>query len=437
YEVKQKIFLSILLMFSIFNFACFNAGGTNENSINNPEQTGILAVHLSTAAGKTLLPDLDMDPASFTLTGSGPSGESFSVNSNQEMATITGLAIGEWTIQVDALNGESQGVGSGSGTVTVLGDQAVFLPIIVTPYDGFGSLDITVRWNAGDTANPSIEAQLLPQSGAPLTPGFNITGGNTGAYTNSSLATGYYTLTLSFSDTGVPVMGAVEIVRIVKDQVTSGTFEFYEINKAIGDIQVDIETEMDDPITVSINGTQDTQYQGHSMNLEASVPVDTGNVTYVWYLNGVSQSTGSTFTSGSDLAIGAYRIDVTAFTADGKRGGSAAHTFHVVEAPATKDITTFVFEAANNSGLPSDVSAVISGTSISAELPYGTDVSALVASFLTTGESVTVDSMQQESGVTANDFTSPVIYRVTAADSTEQDYSVTVTIALPSTPWPG
>ncbi|MCP4134106.1 MAG: hypothetical protein GY754_24250 [bacterium] len=32
----------------------------------------------------------------------------------------------------------------------------------------------------------------------------------------------------------------------------------------------------------------------------------------------------------------------------------------------------FVFEAANNSGLLYDVSAVISGTSISAELPYGT-----------------------------------------------------------------
>jgi len=61
--------------------------------------------------------------------------------------------------------------------------------------------------------------------------------------------------------------------------------------------------------------------------------------------------------------------------------------------------------------------------------PYGTDVTALVASFTTTGESVSVGGTTQNSGTTANDFSSSVIYRVTAADSTWQDYTVTVAVA--------
>ena len=36
----------------------------------------------------------------------------------------------------------------------------------------------------------------------------------------------------------------------------------------------------------------------------------------------------------------------------------------------------------------------------------------------------------QTSGVTVNDFTSPVVYTVTAEDGTEQDWTVTVTCAL-------
>ncbi len=51
-------------------------------------------------------------------------------------------------------------------------------------------------------------------------------------------------------------------------------------------------------------------------------------------------------------------------------------------------------------------------------MPSGTDVTALVATFTTAaGATVTVGSTHQESGVTPNDFTKPVVYTVTAAGS--------------------
>ena len=46
-------------------------------------------------------------------------------------------------------------------------------------------------------------------------------------------------------------------------------------------------------------------------------------------------------------------------------------------------------------------------------MPPGTDVTALVATFTTTGASVKVGSTVQVSGTTANDFTYPVVYTVT------------------------
>jgi len=66
---------------------------------------------------------------------------------------------------------------------------------------------------------------------------------------------------------------------------------------------------------------------------------------------------------------------------------------------------------------------------ITVTMPYGTNVTALVATFSTTGVSVKVGATVQISGTTPNDFTSPVTYTVTAADATTQDYTVTVTVS--------
>jgi hypothetical protein len=86
----------------------------------------------------------------------------------------------------------------------------------------------------------------------------------------------------------------------------------------------------------------------------------------------------------------------------------------------SKTITAFSLNGA---------SGIISGTNIGVTVPYGTDVSALAATFNTTGASVDIGMIVQENGVTPNDFSDPVVYRVTAADSSFQDYTVTVTIA--------
>jgi hypothetical protein len=72
------------------------------------------------------------------------------------------------------------------------------------------------------------------------------------------------------------------------------------------------------------------------------------------------------------------------------------------------------------------------GKTIAVSMPYGTEVTAMVATFTTTGASVTVGSTAQINGTTVNDFTGPVVYAVTAVDATSQNYTVVVTVAASS-----
>jgi hypothetical protein len=69
---------------------------------------------------------------------------------------------------------------------------------------------------------------------------------------------------------------------------------------------------------------------------------------------------------------------------------------------------------------------------IAVSMPNGTDVKNLVATFATTGTSVTIGSVKQTSAIGKNDFTAPVIYTVTAADLTTTAYAVTVTVTTGS-----
>ena len=98
-------------------------------------------------------------------------------------------------------------------------------------------------------------------------------------------------------------------------------------------------------------------------------------------------------------------------------------TVTVAPSPA-KALTAFSFASPAATGVINEGAHTIALT-----VPFGTNVTALVASFTTTGASVRVGATTQVSGTTANNFTTPVTYTVTAADASTQDYVVTVTVA--------
>ncbi len=280
-------------------------------------------------ANRTILPDTDMNIASYAVTGAGPAGASFSVETSQTSVVVGSLAFGDWTVTVEAKNGDGVVIANGTGTTTVHTGQSSSVAVSVRPLDGVGVLDLAVTWNAADTELPAIDAQLVPVTGEARTLDFTITNGNTGTFHAEDVATGYHTLIVKLLDNGQLAMGAVEVVRIVDGGTSAGSFDFPEINKPGGSVIVTLTPEMADPLTVSIDGAVSMLALGQSMTVTANTAEAVDNVVYVWYLNGESVGTGNTFTFGSSLGIGVYRLDVTAVTADGTRAGSAGLTFNV------------------------------------------------------------------------------------------------------------
>ena len=144
-------------------------------------------------------------------------------------------------------------IGQGTETATVQYNETKTLNIIVSPLDGYRTLDLQVYWTAEEVSSPAIEAKLMPSSGDPINLSFVINNGNTATCTNNTIPTGYYTLDLQLFDAGTLAIGAVEVVRIMKNQVTAGTFKFCGLMLK-GNIQVNIIPELKEAIDIILHG---------------------------------------------------------------------------------------------------------------------------------------------------------------------------------------
>jgi hypothetical protein len=109
-------------------------------------------------------------------------------------------------------------------------------------------------------------------------------------------------------------------------------------------------------------------------------------------------------------------------TDDGGVGGGTDAGLILSDARA---ITAFSFLTADNTGFPADVAGTISGTSIALTLPAGTALTRLVPTLAFEGALVPANK-------TAQDFTHPVSYTVTADDGASTTYEVTVTVTAPT-----
>jgi Ice-binding-like len=101
---------------------------------------------------------------------------------------------------------------------------------------------------------------------------------------------------------------------------------------------------------------------------------------------------------------------------------------------SAKAINTFSL-AWTTAGTSANATGIIDQTqkTIKVTVPYGTVLTPMYATFTTTGASVTVDPgtgpVTQKTGVTANDFSNPVSYKVTGADGTWATYTVLITVS--------
>lgn len=97
--------------------------------------------------------------------------------------------------------------------------------------------------------------------------------------------------------------------------------------------------------------------------------------------------------------------------------------------PARLKFLSFSFAPEHNGQIYSEVALTASGNTLSGDiLYYRTDLTQLAASFETNGAKVTVGSTEQKSGVTVNDFTKAVAYRIYTPAGQFREFKVTVRI---------
>ncbi|NLA16126.1 MAG: spore coat protein CotH [Bacteroidales bacterium] len=99
---------------------------------------------------------------------------------------------------------------------------------------------------------------------------------------------------------------------------------------------------------------------------------------------------------------------------------------NIVQDPSDKELLNFSIEQERNPRLKASVTGEIEGDSIKLSLPQAISDESLVATFTHNGARVFVGDVEQESGVTANDFTKPLVYTVMAQDESTQSYTVVV-----------
>ena len=328
---KRSRSMNRIRMFVLASIAVLTVFTGCQNSINSI-QSGTLTVTMNDTVSRSILPGISMNPIGYDLVGTGPDRADFSETmTTGSSVTIPGLALGEWTVTVTAKNSDYTAIGQGSGTVTVLPNESVSLAITVRPYEGFGTLSLNVIWPAAQVRTARIQSTLTPFSGSSRDLAFSVNGSaGTASFSANDVATGYHTLILKLLDNAYASIGAVEVVRIVKDQTTSGYWAFPNVNQGTESIEVDITPEMGKPLAVTISGGAAIKPQNQSLVLSAAVSNYSNNIIYVWYVNGTAVATGADFSFDDTWAQGYDRIDVTAFSADGKRAGSATADIQVV-----------------------------------------------------------------------------------------------------------
>ena len=99
---------------------------------------------------------------------------------------------------------------------------------------------------------------------------------------------------------------------------------------------------------------------------------------------------------------------------------------------STKELLNFSILKSDNQGkVANDVEASIQGSVITLPLDKYDDLKSLIAVFEYNGKSISINGVEQESGVTSNDYSQPLVFTVEAEDGSKQQY--TVEIALKDT----
>lgn len=307
----------------------------------NPGTTTMKLILSTYSESKTLLPSDSslLDVSKYSVSGTGPNGKTFAVDSDNNSLTIEGLTIGEWTVTARGKNSSGTELVTGSLTFK-LTDKPTPQTIVLDTLVGTGAFRFSVDWHYCDVPNPRVDAYLLGPDMSGNEYPLNVTQNNDAktATVSESLSAGSYRLKMLLYDGETKVAGLVEAVRISNNTTTEGSHVFH-----FNEFGANTLTYITDATGTPIKGT--LALEGNPTNIVAQTSytckfsfsepskVHAEGLTIEWYYDGNFMNSAELDTSGSSMTFtpnaGVHRVDAIVYNKKLGSTGSAYCSFTV------------------------------------------------------------------------------------------------------------
>jgi hypothetical protein len=417
-NITKPLMWLMALLFTAFVAGCGSGGGNSilgGSGVNSVSAKGITSYSLDGVAGT-------INETTKTISVIMP----FGTNVTALVATFTSTGAGPVTIG---------GVSQVSGTTP--NDFTTSKAYLVTAIDGS-----TATYNVAVTVATSVAKAItsyslngiagvisegtIPKTITVVMPyGTDLTQSKTATYLTTGVSVKIGTATqTSGTTTNVFTQGTPKVYTVTANDLTTADYNVnvsvatssakaitsYSLNGIAGVIS---EGTIPKTITVVMPyGTDLTQAMTATyLTTGVGVKIGTATQTSGTTTNVFTQGTPKVYTvTADDLSTVGYNVNVSVATS------------------TAKAITSYSFN-----GIAGVISEATTPKTISVVMPYGTDLTqAMTSTWLTTGTSVTIGGVVQNSGLPpTNVFTdgTPKVYTVHAADGSTADYDVNVSVA--------
>lgn len=300
--------------------------------------TASLELHLDPMA-RTILPEgTPLFVTTYAVEGTGPEGQTFTVNSASSLVSVEGLTVGAWSLRATGRNNQGLILVSGRSDVTLQKDRNVISMVLDTMV-GTGTLSVGISWDAGHIDHAGIRLVLVDETGqeTELTPtAFNEMDGT--ALLSVQVPAGSYSLCIQLTESGAVKAGHVTAVRVVDGLVSEGMVHLALDEPTRPPYSFLLENKTGVPVTCHIVGAdKDTLPEGPvTARLEVEDGLSTEDLGITWFLNGkvLGEGESVTFTPPK----GYNRLDVIARGPQSGTMGSTGWQFKLTQGPATPGV---------------------------------------------------------------------------------------------------
>lgn len=297
------------------------------------ESSGVatMRINLSSDTSRLIAPDdIPLEVVSYHITGSGPSDATFDITTTKTSTSLSGVAVGKWTINATGLNSLGQAIVTGSTTFTL----SVNNPSVIVRLSnlvGEGNLSVSMRWNTEVVSSPHIELELTRQNeeeSENITAQMNSAEGSA-SFTKTGLSAGSYILQGRLYSGDILMSGFTEAVRIVGEATSSKEIEFDldDFPYAPGTIQLLDQSGV--PVECTVEGLSSEVSAGEEVTISL-VPsrANLKDLTVKWYVDGEYVATGESV----DITFqpGSHRLDAVAYTNKIGSYGSCSISFNAL-----------------------------------------------------------------------------------------------------------